>query len=102
MIQNKISEKDKNFTELFSAFVNGKMTSPLNVGIELTHDHRYLIGEKAKIAFAFMEQLAVDYHRGYYDERNEWACRLSAAAIDHLVETNLYYPNIENYRQSKH
>ena len=40
--------------------------------------------------FSFMEQLAENWHKGRYDRRNEWACRLAAEAIDHLTENGLY------------
>ena len=47
--------------------------------------------------FCFMEQLAENWHKGRYDQRNEWACRLAAEAIDHLAENGLYYLSEEYY-----
>ena len=47
--------------------------------------------EKAKIAFGFLETLAVNYEKGYYDERNEWACRLAWETISHLESMELYH-----------
>ena len=51
--------------------------------------------------FCFMEQLAENWHKGRYDQRNEWACRLAAEAIDHLSENDLYYLPEEYYENHK-
>lgn len=67
----------------------------------LADDHRYLVNEKAKLMFYFMEQLAENWHKGRYDQRNEWACRLAAEAIDHLAENDLYHLPEEYYENHK-
>jgi hypothetical protein len=38
-----------------------------------------------------MRQLAFNYQKGSYDQRNEWASRLAATAYDQLTEENLIY-----------
>lgn len=86
-----MTENDRRFADEFSNYVNGKMGSPRKTGKALADDHRYLVNEKARLMFCFMEQLAENWHRGRYDERNEWACRLAAEAIDHLAEKGLYH-----------
>ena len=98
---NQLSENDKRFADEFSNYVNGKMASPRKVGKELADDHRYLVNEKAKLMFYFMEQLAENWHKGRYDQRNEWACRLAAEAIDHLAENDLYHLPEEYYENHK-
>lgn len=87
---HQLTGNDRQFVEEFSKYVNGKMTSPRQMGKALADDHRYLVNEKARLMFFFMEQLAENWHRGRYDRRNEWACRLAAEAIDHLAENGLY------------
>ena len=77
---NQLSENDKRFADEFSNYVNGKMASPRKVGKALADDHRYLVNEKAKLMFYFMEQLAENWHKGRYDQRNEWACRCLQAS----------------------
>ena len=67
------------------------MASPRYVGKALADDHRYLVNEKAKLMFYFMEQIAENWHKGRYDQRNEWASRLAATAYDRLTEENLIY-----------
>lgn len=55
--------------------------------------HRYLQQEMFKVCFAYIRQLAKDYHAGRYDDRNDWAVRLSAMAYDHLIgEGEIYDP----------
>lgn len=60
---HQLTENDSHFVEDFSEYVNGKMASPRNVGKALADDHRYLVNEKAKLMFFFMEQLAENWHR---------------------------------------
>ena len=86
----KMTEKDKAFVKRFSEFVNGEMCSPYRVGKALAEDHRYLIGQKAEVMFAFLEELGRCWEAGYYDERDAWACHLAFEAIEHLVKKNLY------------
>lgn len=98
---HQLTENDKCFADEFSDYVNGRMSSPRKVGKTLADDHRYLVNEKAKMLFYFMEQLAENWHKGRYDQRNEWACRLAAEAIDHLAENKLYYLPQEYYENQK-
>ena len=97
----QMTESDKRFADEFSMYVNGKMASPRKVGKALADDHRYLVNEKAKLMFFFMEQLAENWHKGRYDQRNEWACRLAAEAIDHLAENDLYHLPETYYENQK-
>ncbi len=96
MDRKKLSKSEQEFVDCFSRFVNGRMGSAKNVGKALADDHRYLVNEKGKVVFAFLERLAGDYHKGRYDQRDEWACRLAAETIDHLVENGMYCKTLEN------
>lgn len=87
----KFNEKDRAFAEIFSQFVNGKMTSASQTGQLLANDHRYLVNEKFKVVVAFIEELAVCYHKRQYDQRNEWACHLAAEIMKCLSLNNLYF-----------
>lgn len=55
-MNNMINERDKEFANEFSRFVNGKMCSASKVGAEFANDHRFLVNEKFKVMMAFMEQ----------------------------------------------
>ena len=66
-----ISERDKAFAQEFANFVNGSMCSPDQTGRELTKAHRY--------------------QQGRYDDRNEWASRLSAEAYQRLIECDFIF-----------
>ena len=48
---------------------------------------------------SFMETLANNWHKGHYDGRNEYACKLAATAIDNLVENDLYFVS-EDYHNN--
>ena len=100
-MNDMINERDKEFANEFSHFVNGKMCSASKVGAEFANDHRFLVNEKFKVMMAFMEQLAINYQKGYYDLRNEWACTLAHAAIEALREQQLYYPSSSEYSPNK-
>lgn len=47
-MERMISEKDKEFTDVFSRFVNGKMGSAQLTGEEWANDHRYLVNENSR------------------------------------------------------
>ena len=95
-MDRNLSEKEQAFVEGFSRFVNGQMGAAAKVGDALANDHRYLVNEKGKVVFAFLERLADDYQKGHYDQRDEWACRLAAETIEHLVENGMYYRTLNN------
>lgn len=89
-----ISEQDKAFAQEFANFVNGRMCSAENTGRELTRAHRYLQQQMFNVFIGFMRQLAYNYQKGTYDDRNAWASRLALEAYTHLTENNLIYdPN---------
>ena len=86
-----ISEQDKAFAQEFTNFVNGRMCSADKTGKELTRAHRYLQQQMFRVCMGFMRQVAFNYQKGSYDQRNEWASRLAATAYDRLTEENLIY-----------
>ena len=90
-----ISEQDKAFAQEFANFVNGRMCSAENTGRELTRAHRYLQQQMFKMFVGFMRQLAYNYQKGSYDDRNEWASRLASDAYTRLIEcASIYDPNL--------
>lgn len=86
-----ISEQNKFFAQEFTNFVNGRMCSVDRTGKELTRAHRYLQQQMFRVFIGFMRQLAFNYQKGSYDQRNEWAYRLAATAYDRLTKENLIY-----------
>lgn len=91
-----ISEQDKAFAQEFANFVNGRMCSADNTGRELTRAHRYLQQQMFKVFVGFMRQLAYNYQKGSYDNRNEWASRLASEAYTCLIESDLIFdPNFK-------
>ena len=96
-----ISKQDKEFAKEFEYFVNGRMRSAEITGRELSRAHRYLQQQMFKVFIGFMRQLAHNYRKGYYDDRNEWASRVAAEAYGTLVEKELVYdPDYKRNRNS--
>ena len=79
-----------------SNIVNSTLFDPIEVGIELTTDHRYLQNEEFKTFLHFAGQLARNYERGNYDARNEFACKCSKVIIDALEKEDLYVKKYYN------
>ena len=73
-----------------SNIVNSTSFNPMEVGIELTTDHRYLQNEEFKTFLHFVGQLARNYEKGIYDARNEFACKSALAMVDGLEKAGLY------------
>ena len=75
-----------------SEMVNKTSFNPMQVGVEMTTDHRYLINEFFKATLHFMGQLKRDYEQGKFDGRDEFACKCSKIMIDALTAEGLYVP----------
>ena len=69
-----MSEKGKVIEDMVN-----NMGFPANeIAWHLSHMHRHLIQEFMKMVFKFINVLAHDYAEGYYDGRNEWACKTAS------------------------
>ena len=75
-----------------SKLVNSTLFNPIQVGVELTTDHRYLVNEFFKTTLHFMGQLKRDYEQGKFDERDEFACKCASKMVDALTDEDLYTP----------
>lgn len=82
-------KKDSKATQI-SNIVNSTLFSPIEVGVELSTDHRYLQNELFKAFLHFTGQLARNEAKGHYDDRNEFACKCSKVIIKALQEADLY------------
>lgn len=82
---------DEVFVRFFSNFVNGKMRSKNNVAEKMSLEHRYLQSQMFMVCMEYIVKLAENYERGYYDGRNEYACKTAKIIIDHLNEIDYPY-----------
>ena len=89
-------EKDKKTQEI-SDIVNSTLFNPIEVGVQLANEHRYLVNEMFKMFLHFSGKLAMDYEKGFYDGRNEFACKCSKIIVDALKDSELY--NIKFWEQ---
>lgn len=92
-----LREDDAKFASVISDFLNGVVSSKKKTAEAMANDHRYIVNEKAELFIYFFFQLAVNYHRGWYDARNEWACQCAAIIIEELIHAELF----SNYSYSE-
>ena len=78
--------KDEWFARTFGDFVNGRMCSARKVAEAMARDHRYLQAEMFRVCLAYIRMLSENYEKGYYDPRNEYACKTSKRIIEFLDE----------------
>lgn len=65
---------------------------PIKTNVVVNHHVELTEEEKAE-----QKALALNYRKGRYDDRNEWASRLAAEAYGHLIDTELIYdPDFTN------
>lgn len=74
--------KDENFGRLFEDFVNGGMSDERKVAHRMANSHRYLIQQMFKVCYEFIRILAEYAEKGYYDPRDEWACKTAQKMWD--------------------
>jgi hypothetical protein len=73
-----------------SNLVNSTIFNPLQTGVELSTDHRYLVNEEFKMFLHFVGQLSRNYDKGHYDDRNQFACKCAKTIVDALKDADLY------------
>lgn len=91
LYEQQMSEREQEFVQTESRFVNGSLYNKKAVAEAMANDHRYLVGQKGELAIEFLAVLARYYTKGYYDPRNEYACRAARVAIDALKDAGLYW-----------
>ena len=84
-------ENENVFARFFSNFVNGKCSSKRKVAELMACEHRYLQNEMFKVCLEYIKKLAENCEKGYYDPRNEYACKTSKKIIDNFKEDNYPY-----------
>ena len=75
---------DNVFVRSFSRFVNGQCGSKDKVAELMCREHRYLQSEMFFVCLAYIRKMAENYNNGYYDLRNEYACRTAKQMISAL------------------
>ncbi|MBO5948225.1 sulfide:quinone reductase [bacterium] len=86
------TKQAKQISDLF----NSTSINPKIVGVELSTDHRYLQQEMFKSCLAFVACLANNYRKGYYDGRNEFACKCADIMMAQLENSDLYFKEFED------
>ena len=96
LYEQQMSEREQEFVQTESRFVNRSLYNKKAVAEAMANDHRYLVGQKGELAIEFLAVLARYYTKGYYDPRNEYACRAARVAIDALKDAGLYWERNED------
>lgn len=100
-----MSSSEKNFRAI-SDLVNNTAFQPMEVGVLLSTDHRYLQQQMFNTFVAFAAMLSHNYNEGYYDGRNEQACKfantmmeayMKEIGIDDEESLSLGYPQYFKY-----
>ena len=82
-------ERGKELAGVISEFVNGASSDYVSVADELARDHRYLQGEEFKLVLEFILALAHNYAKGWFDPRNEFACKMATAMVQALDDADM-------------
>ena len=84
------TEKDNIIVEQLSRYVNNGGITPLKAGRKLVMEaHRAHHGVILKLFIGYIRQLAVNYYKGRFDERNRLVSRHAADIYDFLVEQKI-------------
>lgn len=82
LCKNPGETEDDVFARFFGNFVNGRLCSRQKVAERMCTEHRYLQQEMFKVCLEYIKKLAENYGKGYYDERNKWACETSSLIVE--------------------
>ena len=93
--KEKLYDREIKFVETESDFINGGLSHTREVAQAMAQDHRYLVQERFKLFLQYFIELAKNERKGFYDARNEWACKCARVAIGALVESDLLYIQLD-------
>lgn len=74
-----------------SDMVNSSNWKPMEVGVELTTDHRYLQQQLFEMMLHFISQSAYNFDKGWYDERNEFTMKCCKVMYEALKDADLVF-----------
>lgn len=85
------TENNAKFATVFSEYLNGG-SGNMDAAVWLaTREHRYLQNECFKFCKKFIIEMAKNFQKGWYDPRNEGACRQADMIMQHLSAMDEWY-----------
>ena len=81
---------DDVFARFFSDYVNNTLHDEKKAAEKMARDHRTLQSNMFKLFMAYIKILAENAKTGWFDERNEYACKTSQKMLDYL--DSIKYP----------
>ena len=88
--------KKGSYASKISDILNNMSANEMEIGVELSTEHRYLSNKAFNVLLHLAGCLARDYEKGHYDARNEFACKCSKVIIDALEKEDLYVKKYYN------
>ena len=86
-----LTEREQEFVKKESDFINGGLYHKRDVARAMACDHRYLVGQRGELCIEYLKVLAMYERKGWYDQRDEFACKCARVAIDALIKADLLY-----------
>ena len=74
-----------------SDMVNSSNWKPMEVGVELTTDHRYLQQQLFEMMIHFISQSSFNFDNNRYDGRNEFAMKCCKVMYEALKDADLVF-----------
>ena len=74
------------FARLFDDFANGRLSDYDKVAERMVQSHRYIQGEMFWICMAYVRKLAECYSKGWFDARNERACKTAKRIVELVLK----------------
>ena len=74
------------FARLFDDFTNGRLSDYDKVAERMVQSHRYIKGEMFWICMAYVRKLAECYSKGWFDARNERACKTAKRIVELVLK----------------
>lgn len=71
----ELTEREQEFVKTESNFINGALYHKRDVARAMARDHRYLVGQRGELCIEYLKVLAMYERKGWYDPRDEWACK---------------------------
>ena len=95
MTREEYNELLKTAADNLSRVVNAGCRQDIDKFAEMmVQDHRTLVQAKMGLCLKFMELLVQQYDQGYYDGRNEYACKIAKRICDAVPEFERHMPCI--------
>ena len=90
-----MSDSVQDMAQAISSFVNRSSAKDIKaLGKELVKDHRTLVQSKMHMVVGFLEELSQAHADGWFDARNEQACKFATKVCESTDDLDRCFPLI--------